>query len=133
MLSASFIPVYSRLLAEGREEEARRVAGAIAGLVTALAAALVLVGVVGAEVLTLAVTPGLKAQPETFALTVELVRLLFPAIGLLVLSAWCLAVLNSHRRFFLSYVAPVVLNIVQIGVLVGLGLTVLDAELSPTR
>ena len=32
------------------------------------------------------------------------------APGLLVLSAWCLGVLNSHRRFFLSYAAPVVWN-----------------------
>ena len=41
----------------------------------------------------------------------RLVRILFPGAGLLVLSAWCLGVLNSHRRFFLSYVAPVVWNL----------------------
>ena len=34
-LSAAFIPVYSRLLGEGRQEEAGRVAGAVAGLLTA--------------------------------------------------------------------------------------------------
>jgi putative peptidoglycan lipid II flippase len=31
-------------------------------------------------------------------------------VGLLVLSAWCLGILNSHRKFFLSYVAPVLWN-----------------------
>ena len=30
------------------------------------------------------------------------------------LSAWCLGILNSHRRFFLSYVAPVLWNAAQI-------------------
>src|SRR6185295_20327564 len=42
--------------------------------------------------------------------TITMVRILFPATGLLVLSAWCLGVLNSHRKFFLSYTAPVVWN-----------------------
>jgi putative peptidoglycan lipid II flippase len=130
VLSASFIPVYSRLLAEGREQEAGRVAGAVVGLLVALAGALTLLGILLAEPLTLLVAAGFTARPETFDLTVTLVRILFPGVGFLVLSAWCLGVLNSHRRFFLSYVAPVLLNVVQIGVLVGAGLSVLGAELA---
>ncbi len=57
-------------------------------------------------------------------------QVLFPAVGFLVLSAWALGVLNSHRRFFLSYVAPALFNVVQVGVLVGVGLTVLEEEFS---
>jgi putative peptidoglycan lipid II flippase len=49
------------------------------------------------------------------------VRILFPGAGLLVLSAWCLGVLNSHRRFFLSYAAPVLWNLAIIGSLIGFG------------
>jgi putative peptidoglycan lipid II flippase len=120
VLSASFIPVYSRLLAEGREEEAGRVAGAIAGLLALTAALLVLVGVVFAAPLTRLLAPGYTE--EAFELTVTLMRVIFPGIGALVLSAWCLGVLNSHRRFFLSYVAPVIWNAAQIAVLVGFGL-----------
>ncbi len=45
------------------------------------------------------------------AVAIALVRILFPGVGLLVLSAWCLGVLNSHRLFFLSYAAPVVWNV----------------------
>ena len=37
------------------------------------------------------------------------------------LSAWCLGVLNSHRRFFLSYAAPVLWNVAMIGALVAFG------------
>ena len=51
-------------------------------------------------------------------LTVQLTRIMFPGIGFLVLSAWCLGVLNSHRQFFLSYVAPVLWNVAQIAALV---------------
>ena len=48
-------------------------------------------------------------------------RILFPGAGLLVLSAWCLGVLNSHRRFLLSYTAPVMWNAAMIATLVVFG------------
>lgn len=116
VLSASFIPVYARLLAEGDEEEAGRVAAAVAGLLAVVAGGLVVVGVVFARPLTAVLAAGYTG--ERFELTVTLVRILTPGLGLLVLSAWCLGVLNSHRRFFLSYVAPVLWNVAQITVLV---------------
>src|SRR4029077_3269657 len=40
--------------------------------------------------------------------------ILFPGAGLLVCSAWCLGILNSHRKFFLSYSAPVIWNLAMI-------------------
>jgi len=111
VLSASFIPVYSRLL-ESDREEAGRTAGAVAGLLAAAVSVLVLVGMVAARPITILLTPGFGG--ERLDLTVDLVRIMFPGVGLLVLSAWCLAILNSHRRFFLSYVAPVLWNVTQI-------------------
>src|SRR5437016_1857519 len=46
VLSASFIPVYARLMAQGKEQEAGRVAGAIFSLLALVTAVLVLAGVV---------------------------------------------------------------------------------------
>jgi len=54
-------------------------------------------------------------------LTINLVRILFPGAGLLALSAWCLGILNSHRRFFISYTAPVIWNLMMIISLVVFG------------
>lgn len=119
VLSASFIPVYSRLL-EDDEREAGRVAGAVAGLLAALAGTVAVLGVVFARPITVVLTPGFEG--EKLDLTVDLVRIMTPGIAVLVLSAWCLGVLNSHRRFFLSYVAPVLWNAAQVAVLVALGL-----------
>lgn len=119
-LSASFIPVYSELLEEGREEEAGRVAGAIFALLFALAGALALVGIVAAPVLVSVFTPGFVGDPR-YDLTVGLIKIIFPMAGVLVLSAWSLGVLNSHRRFFVSYVAPVVWNAAMIGALLLVG------------
>ncbi|HSM36673.1 MAG TPA: murein biosynthesis integral membrane protein MurJ [Longimicrobiales bacterium] len=119
VLSASFIPVYAELLEEGREEEAGRVAGAIFALLLALAGALAILGMLAAPVLVAVLTPGFDGF--RYELTVRLVRIIFPMAGVLVLSAWSLGVLNSHRRFFLSYVAPVAWNAAMIATMVALG------------
>jgi putative peptidoglycan lipid II flippase len=108
VLSSSFIPVYANLLARGEDDEADRVAGAVGGLLAAVTAVLVVAGMLATPFIVEIITPGLSGADHLLA--VRLVRILFPATGILVLSAWCLGVLNSHRRFFLSYAAPVVMN-----------------------
>jgi putative peptidoglycan lipid II flippase len=117
VLSASFVPAYSKLLADGRREDAGRLAGAVAGLLLVLTSGLVVVGVVFAEPITRLVAPGFPPGDSRFELTVTLVRIITPGVGFLVLSAWCLGILNSHRRFFLSYVAPVLWNTAIVAVL----------------
>lgn len=126
-LSASFIPIYAELVEQGREREAGRFAGAVLGLLLAVAAALALVGILLAPILVDIFLPGFEGERRS--VTVRMVRILFPMTGILVLSAWALAVLNSHRRFFVSYVAPVFWNAAMIGTLVALGARWSGAEL----
>jgi putative peptidoglycan lipid II flippase len=118
-LSASFIPVYAALVARGEGRDADRVAGAVASLLALVVAALVLAGVFATPVLITVIAPGFTGTKR--ALTIEIVRVLFPGAGLLVLSAWCLGVLNSHHRFLLSYAAPVMWNAAMIATLVVFG------------
>lgn len=113
VLSASFIPLYARRLAEGDEAVARRLASAVATLLTLGTSVLVLLGVLATPLLIDVVAPGF--QGEKREATIRLVQIFFPGTGLLVLSAWCLGVLNSHRRFFLSYASPVLWNLAIIG------------------
>ena len=115
VLSASFIPVYANLLARDDEEEAGRVAGAILSILALTTSVLVLIGVLATPYLIDAIAPGFHGAKRELAIRV--VRILFPGAGLLVLSAWCLGILNSHRRFFLSYTAPVVWNVAMIATL----------------
>jgi putative peptidoglycan lipid II flippase len=119
VLSASFIPVYASLRARDRERDAASAAAAVAALLTLTVSVLVLAGVLLAPWLIDLIAPGFEGEKREA--TTRLVRVLFPGAGLLVLSAWCLGVLNSHRRFFLSYVAPVVWNLAIIAALVGFG------------
>lgn len=108
VLSASFIPVYAGLRAKKEDEEARKVAGAVFGLLSLLVGLMVALGVLAAPLLVDVIAPGYEGASRE--LTIKLVRLIFPGTGVLVLSAWCLGILNSHKKFFLSYAAPVVWN-----------------------
>ncbi|SVD52125.1 uncharacterized protein METZ01_LOCUS404979, partial [marine metagenome] len=90
-LSASLIPIYAELLENGREEDAGRFAGAALGILTAVAGGLALLGVVLAPMLVGIFFP--RWDPEKQALTITLVRILFPMTGVLVISAWALGIL----------------------------------------
>ena len=119
VLSASFIPVYSRLLSEGEEESANLLAWSVGALLSLAVALLVAAGVLFTPWLIDAIAPGFHGA--TRDLTIRIVRILFPGAGLLVVSAWCLGVLNSHHRFFASYTAPVAWNIAIIVALIVYG------------
>jgi len=118
-LSASFIPVYAKLLAEGDEKEAARVANAIFAILALVTAVIVLLGVFATPYIVTLIAAGF--EEERRALTITLVRIFFPGAALLVLSAWCLGVLNSHHKFFISYTAPVAWNAAIIAALVFFG------------
>jgi putative peptidoglycan lipid II flippase len=120
VLSASFIPVYSRLMSEGDDEgddeTADLVAWAVGVTLALVTSILVAVGVLAAPYMIDVIAPGFHGDKRE--LTITLVQILFPGSGLLVMSAWCLGVLNSHHRFFASYTAPVAWNVALIGTLV---------------
>src|SRR5215203_2632258 len=118
-LSASFIPVYAKLLAQNDEKEAARVANAIFSILALVTAIVVLAGVLATPYIVTLIAAGF--EEERRELTIRLVRIFFPGAALLVLSAWCLGVLNSHHRFFISYTAPVAWNAAIIGALLFFG------------
>jgi putative peptidoglycan lipid II flippase len=126
VISAAFVPTYARTIDDGDREAAGRLAGAIASVLLLLTGALVAVGVLFAGPITRLLTPGFPVDGAKYELTVTLVRVLTPSLGFLVLSAWCLGVLNAHRSFFRAYVAPVLWNAaiiiaVTVAAFIGLG------------
>jgi putative peptidoglycan lipid II flippase len=142
VLSASFIPEYAGTLARGENRDADELAGAVFGALVLVASVIVLAGVLAAPQLVGILAGGgttlgaiarpfagilpksfmtwlsvTGATPAEEALTTTLVRILFPGAGLLVFSAWCLGVLNTHRKFLISYMAPLAWNGVIIAAL----------------
>ncbi len=119
VLSGSLIPVYAKLLGEKNDAEADRVASVVATLLALVTSILAALGIVMTPLLIDLIAPGFEGEKR--ALTIHLVEILFPGIALLVMSAWCLGILSSHRRFFLSYAAPVLWNAMIIGALLLFG------------
>lgn len=106
-LSASFIPVYSQVV-DRDPTGARQLAGAVFGLLAALVGGAVVILMVAARPITWLIARG--AGPERIDLIASLTQIMAPGIGFIVFAAWCLGILNSHRDFFLSYVAPMLWN-----------------------
>lgn len=102
----------------GDTAAARRLAQGVLGGLLILSALVVAAVVAAAPWLLGILAPGYDA--ELSELTTRLVRILFPMSGVMIVGAWCLGILTSHRRFFLPFVAPVVWNLSQIaGLLLG--------------
>jgi putative peptidoglycan lipid II flippase len=118
-LSGSFIPVHAALRARGEHDAAAQVARTVFAILALTISLLVLLGILAAPLMVTILAPGFEGGRRE--LTIRLVKVLFPGAGLLVASAWCLAVLNSHGRFFLSYTAPVAWNAAMIVTLVVFG------------
>jgi putative peptidoglycan lipid II flippase len=118
-LSGSFIPVHAGLRAEGRDADAAQVARTVLVLLTCLMSVLVLIGVLATPLLINAIAPGFTGARRELA--IRLVRILFPAAGLLVTASWCLGVLNSHGKFLLSYASGMAWNAGMIAALLIFG------------
>lgn len=113
-LSAAFVPVYSETLEKhsAGSDQPTRLASSVLGIVLTAAVLLSALGVILAPWITNIVMWGAAEEPRR--VTTELVRILFPMSGALIVGAWFLGVLNSHGKFFLPFVAPTIWNLSQI-------------------
>ncbi len=128
-LSASFIPVYAALNERSDKSAARALAGAVLGLLLLASGVLALLGIALAPAITTVIAKGFD-EPRR-QLTITLVRVLFPMTGLMVISAWCLGVLNTHRHFFLPYAAPALWNVAGIVAMLAAGTWFANRTLAP--
>ncbi len=130
-LSASFIPVYAGLNERADKRAARALAGAVLGLLLLATGILALIGIAFAPTVTALVAQGFDASRRE--LTTILVRILFPMTGLMVVSAWCLGILNTHRRFFLPYAAPALWNVAGIAAMAAAAAWLSGRSLAPDQ
>lgn len=119
-LSASVLPLYRQLLEQRLHWTRRAFALRVLLLLTLASGVLAAVGVLVAPWLVRLLVSGWTPGSQEFELVVLALRWLFPMAALLVLAAWCLAILNSHQRFFLPYAAPVLWNVAIVTALIAL-------------
>jgi putative peptidoglycan lipid II flippase len=106
--SITFVSIYTRFLAEKREEDARKTFSAIITIMTAV----LTVGIVLAEIFAPQLNHLMfsKFTPEQFALCVHLTRILLPAQLFFYVGGVVSAVLTSRRMFLLPAIGPVIYN-----------------------
>jgi putative peptidoglycan lipid II flippase len=115
-LSAAFLPVFTQLEEQGRPREARRLAGALVGVIAVGLGLISLIAVVTAPWVMPLFAPGLS--PALQDETVKLAQIMFPIVALLGLTGLVSAILQAHDRFGPTAFVPVLWNIVIIVLLV---------------
>src|SRR5262249_46459408 len=112
-------PVYAALVARGDRRQADRVAGAVAAALSLIVSVLVLIGVLATPLFIDAIAPGFHGSKRT--LTIAIVRVLFPATGMLAISAWCLGIAHSHHQFLRWSAGSALWNVAMIATLLVFG------------
>jgi putative peptidoglycan lipid II flippase len=113
-LTVTFQPDYLKVRQQEGEAAAKQFSASIFGFVCLFVGLLAVAGVVAAPALVTAFASGFRADPEKFALTVELTRYLFPVIFFISLVALSMAVLNAHDIYASPALAPVMMNLAMI-------------------
>lgn len=114
-LTVSFVPIFTESLKKSREE-AREVVNISFTLMTFLLICVSLAGVLLSPVLVKLTAWGFSKDPEKFALTVDLTRLMFPYILLVSLAALAMGVLNSVKHFAAPAASSIFMNL---GIILG--------------
>jgi putative peptidoglycan lipid II flippase len=113
--SQAFVPILAQYKNRDGEEAAHHLINRVATVLGLVVAAISLLGILAAPLIIYVTAPGFSADPDKFALTVELTRITFPYILFMSLVALAGGVLNTWSRFAIPAVTPVLLNIAFIG------------------
>ncbi|MEI7640471.1 MAG: murein biosynthesis integral membrane protein MurJ [bacterium] len=108
-LSSAFLPVFTEHVEN--KKDVWRLANNVLTVLTIILLIIVILGMIFAPFIVNLIAPGFSKDPEKFALTVSLTRILFPFIMLVSLAAIFMGILNSFKSFSVPAFAPVVFNI----------------------
>jgi putative peptidoglycan lipid II flippase len=112
--SLAFVPVFAEYQTQHSRKELEELVDRVAGTLGAILLLITAAGVVAAPVLILLFAPGFTADAEKYALTVEMLRITFPYLLFISLTAFAGGILNSCGRFAIPAVTPVLLNLTMI-------------------
>ncbi len=112
--STAFVPVFTEVKERGSEAELRALMARVQGALGGVLLVVVALGVMFAPQVVQLFTPGALEHPERFGLTVELLRLTFPFLLFVSLTALAGGALNSFQRFAMPALVPVILNLCMI-------------------
>lgn len=109
--SQAFVPILAEYRNRRGEAETRALVDHVAGVLTLALVAVTVAGVLAASWIVAISAPGFLPTPEKFALTVDLLRIVFPYILFIALTALAGGILNTWSRFAVPAFTPVLLNL----------------------
>ncbi|MGH8562097.1 MAG: murein biosynthesis integral membrane protein MurJ, partial [Nevskiales bacterium] len=113
--SQAFVPVLGETKSKGGDAEVRDLIGVVTGTLGGVLIGVTTLGILAAPVLILMFAPGFLKEPGKYDLAVELLRITFPYLLFISLTALAGGVLNTYRRFAIPAFTPVLLNLSMIG------------------
>ena len=114
--NAAFVPSYSSIL--DNKKKSQKFANNIFTLLTIGLFFLVLVIEIMMPIFVFLIAPGFEDDYQKMELAVTLTRITFPFLMFISLASFFSAILNSHNKFAIASAAPIILNILLIGVLI---------------
>jgi len=111
----AFVPILAEYKNRRGEAETRLLVDHVAGLLALALFIVTLIGIAAAPVIVYVSAPGFAANPQKFALTIDLLRITFPYILFISLVSLAGGILNTHSRFSVPALTPALLNLSFIG------------------
>ena len=114
-MSQAFVPIVAEYHRQRGAEATRGLVADASGLLALILLVVSVAGVVAAPFLVYVLASGFAATPGKVELTAQMIRIMFPYIFFVSLTALAGGVLNVHRRFAVPAFTPVLLNLCVIG------------------
>ena len=112
--SQAFVPVLAEYKEKRTPAELKDLVDRVAGTLGGVLLLMTTVGVIAAPLLVMAFGPGFVGQEGKFALAADMLRITFPYLFFIALTAFAGGILNSFGRFGVPAFTPVFLNLCMI-------------------
>lgn len=113
--SQAFVPVLSEYQKQKSHQEVRDFVSAMAGTLGIVLLGVTLVGMIFSPWIVRLFAPGFETHGQRFDLAVMMLRITFPYLFLISLTAFSGAILNTYSRYWVAAFTPVFLNLSMIG------------------
>jgi putative peptidoglycan lipid II flippase len=112
--SLAFVPVFSQYKTQRSHQDLRDLTDSVAGTLGTILLAVTALGILAAPLLIWVFAPGFSVDQDKYSLTVDMLRITFPYLLFISLTAMAGGILNSCGRFAIPALTPALLNIALI-------------------
>src|SRR4249919_1171701 len=112
--STAFVPALTEMKERGSPEDLKLMIARVAGTLGAVLLVITALGMLFAPQVTALFAPGSRDEPLKFAMTADMLRITFPFLLFVSLTAMSGGVLNTFHRFAIPAITPVIMNLCMI-------------------